>query len=448
MSKEKFYTDRQTVTDLNLLGRFRKDSIINIFDRTRTRGGRQKLENMFRSPLTESSEINARAGLLEWFRGCGVEMFLTGEDLEAVEFYMGFRPSSGKFGAFADMLLSRAKQIIFGMPTWQKILDGIAALSGVILGTEKLLASLPEEDCPIAEEIARFRESFPAELTEELRSALSGEPGFARAVSLDRKLRVGRRAQVAWMLDLLYSLDVWISVSSVAEERGFYVAEAVESKDSFIEIENLCHPALKGAVANDIVMDGDSNVFFLTGVNMAGKSTLMKAVATALYLAQMGFPVPATAMRFTPMDGIVTSINVSDNISLGYSHFYAEVLRVKGIAEKVGAGKRLFVIFDELFKGTNVKDAYDATLSVTRAFAGHRGCLYIISTHIVEVASALGEGCGNIHFHCLPSEMEDGRLVYRYKLQDGISSDRHGMTIIRNEHILDILNGDLVSEES
>ena len=88
-----------------------------------------------------------------------------------------------------------------------------------------------------------------------------------------------------------------------------------------------------------------------------------------------------------------------------------------------------------------VKDAYDATLAVTQAFAKHTGCLYIISTHIVEVASALEESCGNVRFRCLPSEMEDGRLVYHYKLHNGISSDRHGMTIIRNEHILDILKG-------
>lgn len=441
MSKEKFYTDRQTAGDLNLLGRFRKDSIINIFDRTRTRCGRQRLEAMFRSPLTVASEINARAELVGWFRGCGAEMFLTEEDVEAVEFYMGFRPSSGKAGALADMLLCRARQIVLGVPSWQKVLDGIAAVSSVIVRTDRLLSSLPTEGCPVTEEIGEFRKAFPEAFVRELETVGSGELSFKKAVSLDRRLRVGKRAQIGGMMELLYDMDVWISVSSVAAARGFCTAEAVDSKDSFIEIENVYHPVLKSAVPNDIRMDSRSNVFFLTGVNMAGKSTLMKSVAIALYLAQMGFPVPATAMRFTPMDGLVTSINVSDNISLGYSHFYAEVLRVKGIAEKVGEGKRLFIVFDELFKGTNVKDAYDATLAVTQAFAKHTGCLYIISTHIVEVASALEESCGNVRFRCLPSEMEDGRLVYHYKLHNGISSDRHGMTIIRNEHILDILKG-------
>ena len=147
-------------------------------------------------------------------------------------------------------------------------------------------------------------------------------------------------------------------------------------------------------------------------------------------------------MEFTPVDGIFTSINVPDDISQGYSHFYAEVLRVKGIAQKVSEGLNLFIIFDELFKGTNVKDAYDATLAVTDAYASHRNCLYIISTHIVEVGPALSEKCGNVQFRFLSAQMDGNRLVYPYKLAEGISADRHGMTIIMNEHILETIAGE------
>ena len=156
----------------------------------------------------------------------------------------------------------------------------------------------------------------------------------------------------------------------------------------------------------------------------------------------MGFPVPVERMEFTPVDGIFTSINVPDDISQGYSHFYAEVLRVKGIAQKVAEGLNLFIIFDELFKGTNVKDAYDATLAVTDAYATHRNCLYIISTHIVEVGPALADKCGNVQFRFLSAKMDGNRLVYPYKLAEGISADRHGMTIIMNERILETISGE------
>jgi DNA mismatch repair ATPase MutS len=129
---------------------------------------------------------------------------------------------------------------------------------------------------------------------------------------------------------------------------------------------------------------------------------------------------------------------VADNIGLGYSHFYAEVVRVKQAAEAVAGGKRLLLMFDELFKGTNVKDAYDGTLAVTAGFADYRECLFIVSTHIIEVAEAL-KGYNNIRFVYMPTIMDGAHPVYTYKLQEGITADRQGMMIIRNEGILELL---------
>jgi DNA mismatch repair ATPase MutS len=99
----------------------------------------------------------------------------------------------------------------------------------------------------------------------------------------------------------------------------------------------------------------------------------------------------------------------------------------------------MVVIFDELFKGTNVKDAYDATLSVTAAFAKYRNCAFIISTHIIEVGVALRGDHSNLQFAYLPTIMEGTVPRYPYKLTTGITSDRHGMIIIENEKILDII---------
>ena len=120
----------------------------------------------------------------------------------------------------------------------------------------------------------------------------------------------------------------------------------------------------------------------------------MKSIGTNLYLAHLGFPVAASQLEFSLLDGLFSSINVPDDIQKGYSHFFAEVLRVKDVALQVRSGKRLLVLFDELFKGTNVKDAYDATLAVTEAFARFRDCLFVISTHIIEVGEALGGAGG------------------------------------------------------
>jgi Mismatch repair ATPase (MutS family) len=182
---------------------------------------------------------------------------------------------------------------------------------------------------------------------------------------------------------------------------------------------------------------------FLTGANMAGKSTFIKSFGIAIYLAHMGFPVPAEEMSFTVKDGLYTSINVPDNLNLGYSHFYAEVLRVKYVAEEVASKKNLVIIFDELFKGTNVKDAYEATVGVVKAFAQHKNCSYIISTHIIEAGEKLMQECKNFKYVFFPTIMHGNIPRYTYQLTEGITADRHGMMIINNEHIIDIIKNNV-----
>jgi DNA mismatch repair protein MutS len=241
------------------------------------------------------------------------------------------------------------------------------------------------------------------------------------------------------LCETLYYFDMYIAVSKVAAEKGFSYAQALPEEEYVFHALDLRHPCLDKAVGNPVMLDRHRNVLFLTGANMAGKSTFMKSFGIALYLAHMGFPVAARDMVFSIKEGMYTSINVPDNLSMGYSHFYAEVQRVKTIAEEVSKPRSLLVIFDELFKGTNVKDAYDATLAVTAAFAEYRNCGFIISTHIIEVGETLREQYDNLHFMYLPTVMEDKTPRYTYRLTDGITSDRHGMMIIEQEGIIDII---------
>jgi DNA mismatch repair protein MutS len=96
------------------------------------------------------------------------------------------------------------------------------------------------------------------------------------------------------------------------------------------------------------------------------------------------------------------------------------------------------VIFDELFRGTNVKDAYEATLEVINALSKIRDCLFLVSTHITEIADKF-EDDGSIRYNYFDSHLQNDEPVYDYKLKKGISSERLGMKIIQNEKIIDIL---------
>jgi DNA mismatch repair ATPase MutS len=205
------------------------------------------------------------------------------------------------------------------------------------------------------------------------------------------------------------------------------------------EVEDGYYPILTAPIPNSFNFDHNSNLCFITGPNMAGKSTFLKTMGIMIYLSHLGFPVPARKLKTTIFDGLFTTINLSDNLNLGYSHFYSEVKRVKDIVVKINTEQHLFVIFDELFRGTNVKDAYDASLKIISSLARIRNNFFFISTHILEVAENLDHQ-SLIQFKCFESELVNQSPVYDFKLKDGVSKERIGMTIINRENIIGILD--------
>jgi DNA mismatch repair ATPase MutS len=172
---------------------------------------------------------------------------------------------------------------------------------------------------------------------------------------------------------------------------------------------------------------------------MSGKSTFLKTVGLRIYISHLGLPVPAKEFKTSMFDGLFTTLNLSDDINMGYSHFYAEVSRVKEIASLLDSNKNLVIIFDELFRGTNVKDAYDASLGVISSLAQINNNLFLISTHILEIAETLAS-TNSIIFKCFESDLVDNKPVYDFKLKEGISKERVGMKILEKENVFQILD--------
>jgi DNA mismatch repair ATPase MutS len=227
-------------------------------------------------------------------------------------------------------------------------------------------------------------------------------------------------------------------VAQIAIKHKLVFPTVHPKRSGILKVEGVYHPLLKNAVANSLVMDKDITQVFLTGANMAGKSTFLRSFSTAVYIAHMGFPVAAASMEFSVMDGVYTTINLPDNLGIGASHFYAEVLRVKKVAKELNDGQSIFVLFDELFRGTNVKDAYEGTVAVCNAFSNRPDSKFIISSHIIEAADDLKKK-PNVSFYYLPTIMNGPVPEYTYTLREGVTNDKHGMIIINNEGVLDIL---------
>jgi len=439
-----FVTDKQTLNDLNIQGRYRNNSIFSLFNKTITTGGSRLLERMFNHPYNELEPIVKRRNDLEFFQNLKLCLPFSESEFDEVENYLRNNESKNRLLAAMNISRVRLMNLIANEQDYLVIREGLEktiSLLKKLRETIDLIASKSEGSYyhKIALQLQRLLNRKEIVQAYEL-DGLSPLP-FKSVLRFDYVLRGLLEDEMENLIKEVYRLDVYIAVSDVARKRGFVYASTLEKDEKVIEIKGVYHPAIPNAVDNDIKIDSNKNVFFLTGANMAGKSTFMKSFSVAVYLAHMGFPVPAKEMTFSVHDGIYTSINVPDDLAKGYSHFYAEVLRVKHVAKEVATKKQLVIIFDELFKGTNVKDAYDGTVSIVDAFSKRNGT-YIISTHIMEAGEKLKETNEQLFFKYLPTIMKGNVPTYPYKLTEGITDDRQGMLIIRNEKILELIKGD------
>jgi DNA mismatch repair protein MutS len=437
-----FRTDPQTLNDLRLLGSAGACSVYQLYDNARTRGGSNALERMFLQPLTDAAQINRRSEIIQYFRKRELPFPFEAETLDRAEAYLAMTDERTMLSHADDTLRRRVSQWLSADGDYTVIVHGIGAIAQIV----RTLARFVQETRPSAESTA-YREELD-EMAALLRheafaaagaEALRGKLSYRQVVDADKELRFRHRRPVQQLLEHIYQLDVYLTVAQVASQRRYVFPVAVEKERHTMRLIGVRHPLVSNAVGNTLTVTPQRNLVFLTGANMAGKSTFMKSVAIAFYVAHVGFPVAAEAMEFSVADGLYTTINLSDDLNAGVSHFYAEVLRIKQIARELSGERRLLIMFDELFRGTNVRDAHEGTVAVTQAFAARADCMFVISTHIIEAGEVLRGQCENIQFVFMPTRMEGTTPVYPYRLESGITSDRHGMVIINNERILEIL---------
>ena len=443
-----FETDKQTLDDLNLLGKYKNNSVYSMFVVTVTRGGERMMENMFLHPLTDAKAINDRSSVFRYFRDHDFGFPFEKDEFDVVEQYITGASSKHGFRNIFQLLKAKSMHYISNDPEFniirERILMSIKFYRKAREYFDKLATDVAGN--PFQSVVEKGRSLLKdSRIDKLLGHPRQDNPGLVNLIAFDRVFRCLLNKQFKEVIELLQGVDLNVVVGKVAKEKNFCFATAADDGEVLVAATGLHHPRIDGAISNDLEVTKSKNIFFLTGANMAGKSTLMKSFGIAVYMAHMGFPIAAKTMQFRIQDGMYTSINVPDNINLGYSHFYAEVLRVKNVAIEVSRNKRLIVIFDELFKGTNVKDAFDATLAVTEALAERRNSAFMISTHIIEVGQELGKHCDNVTFAYLPTVMKGKLPTYTYVLEPGITSDKHGMIIINNEKIIEIIKGEVAS---
>ncbi len=422
-------------------------SVLGFYDRTTTRGGSDALEHLMRTPTDNVDQLEYRVSAIKFILDNSFCFELDRKKLYAIELYLNLNIPVLRDN-FIDSCAHWLNNQLQVSNEYNLIARGVEFLRDHLLNLSNIVDSLAKYDLPpffiqLKEEVEAVQNApeFNSFLKPNLKQVT-----FRHVSRLDGLIRKQEKERISNLLKLTDLLDAFASVAEIARNKGLSFAKISASPKPLLRIENLFHPLLEEPVLNSIALNENSNLCFVSGANMAGKSTFLKTVGLCIFLAHIGFPVPASAMETSVFSGLYSTINISDSIYKGYSHYYSEVRRVKEIALKIKEKKKVFVIFDELFRGTNVKDAFDATLLITSKFAEIRSSLFFISTHIVEVCQELVK-LQNITFKQLESILEGDTPVYSYKLKDGISSERVGLTIVKNEKILEIIE-EIVQGES
>lgn len=439
-----FELDKQTIQDLEIFGNEKStNSIFHCYNFTKTIGGKKHLHGLMHSPLTDIAELQQRRDSIKFIYDIGFELTINSGQFDFIEHYLNLN-SSPLRNNFLDAYIQSVSNKMKPRNDYYMIQSGIKQLIFLFRHLDEKLKSTVDFTLPegLVHLILEIQEFFR---NQDIKTIIISKEKVScvRLNKFDNLIRKKYKKEVGEIIRIVYLLDAYVSIAKAAWVNKFTFPEYLaESKPKLI-LTGLFHPFLENAVPYDVDFDQTRNLCFLTGPNMAGKSTFLKSVGLSIYLSHLGFPVPASRMETTIYNGIISTINLSDNMNRGYSHFYSEVKRVKETALKIKEKRNLFVIFDELFRGTNVKDAFDASLLILKSFAKIDNCTFYISTHITEIAEEI-KNIKSIQFIYFDSELIDDQPIYNYKLLSGVSHERLGMLILKNEKIIDIL--DSISE--
>lgn len=214
------------------------------------------------------------------------------------------------------------------------------------------------------------------------------------------------------------------------DEPGLTYPELVDGPAVF-EATALSHALLPPTrrVANDVTLEGPGYALLITGSNMSGKSTLLRAMGVATVLALAGAPVTAARLRISRLQ-LGTSIRVSDSLEHGISHFFAEILRLKSVVKAARGDAPVFFLLDEVLHGTNSRERQIGARWLLAELL-RQGALGAISTHDQELCrlpDALMERVRLVH---LRESIVNGEMTFDYKVYPGPVVSGNALRLMR-----------------
>jgi len=251
------------------------------------------------------------------------------------------------------------------------------------------------------------------------------------AVAIDRWHAEHRTSLAAW-LTAVGEFEALASLATYAFEHPRDPFPAINADGPVFEATALAHPLIAegSAVANSVSLGGSApSVLVISGSNMSGKSTLLRAVGANTVLALAGGPVRAERLSLSPL-AIGATIRVEDSLQEGHSRFYAEILRIRDIVALTEGKAPVLFLLDEILHGTNSHDRRIGADAVVRALVD-AGAIGLVTTHdlaLTALAVSLEPRAKNVHFE---DRIEQGRMVFDYTMRDGVVERSNALELMR-----------------
>ncbi|WP_291596026.1 MutS family DNA mismatch repair protein [Bacteroides sp.] len=232
-------------------------------------------------------------------------------------------------------------------------------------------------------------------------------------------------------IETIGEIDAYCSLATFAYNHPEYIYPKICSQSFHLQAKGLGHPLMdrNKCVRNGIDIDKRPFFIIITGANMAGKSTYLRTVGVNYLLACIGAPVWAEQMEIYPAR-LVTSLRTSDSLTDNESYFFAELKRLKLIIDKLEAGEELFIILDEILKGTNSMDKQKGSFALIKQFM-NMNANGIIATHDLLLGTLIDSFPQNIRNYCFEADITNNELTFSYQMRDGVAQNMNACFLMK-----------------
>lgn len=243
------------------------------------------------------------------------------------------------------------------------------------------------------------------------------------------KARYGKYL-MGW-LEAVGELDALCSLGTFAYNHPAYTYPTIAGQPFCFLARNMGHPLMPEAqcVKNDATIPSRPYFLIITGANMAGKSTYLRTIGVNYLLACMGCPVCCESLTLYPAQ-LITSLRTTDSLSDNESYFFAELKRLKRIIDLLDEGQELFIILDEILKGTNSADKQKGSLDLIRQFMRLKAD-GIIATHDLLLGTLADQFPEYIRNYCFEADIKDNELTFSYRLREGVAQNMNACFLMR-----------------